>query len=230
MVAMLRSCVEAPASSASRTNAARSSSTGSAASSSIVVNAPTTSASPQRVIPRSGRRVMSTSRSGFSTPSLRIKSICVVPPAAQGTQPHTARPSSWNPARAQRITSSKAPTNRSTGRTHPRIQPRGLRTGFAHPTAYARPRSNSSGTKPRWLQREGACVANLVVALSVAGAQGAQGVRFRTAWPCSRSAGTDTWSCTTSQTPSIRRKHAVQRTHRSVMWPLASVPFTWLTA
>jgi predicted RNA polymerase sigma factor len=45
----------------------------------------------------------------------------------------------------------------------------------------------------------------------------AQGVRFKTAWPCSRSAGTDTWSCTTSQTPSIRRKHAVQRTHRSVM-------------
>jgi hypothetical protein len=44
----------------------------------------------------------------------------------------------------------------------------------------------------------------------------AQGVRCKTAWPCSRSAGTDTWSCTTSQTPSIRRKHAVQRTHRSV--------------
>jgi hypothetical protein len=44
-----------------------------------------------------------------------------------------------------------------------------------------------------------------------------QGVRFRTAWPCSRSAGTETWSCTTSQTPSIRRKHAVQRNHHSVM-------------
>ena len=48
-------------------------------------------------------------------------------------------------------------------------------------------------------------------------AQGAQGARSRTAWPCSRSAGTDTWSCTTSQRPSIRRKHAVQRNHRSVM-------------
>ena len=44
-----------------------------------------------------------------------------------------------------------------------------------------------------------------------------QGVRFRTAWPCSRSAGTETWSCTTSHTPSIRRKHAVQRNHRSVI-------------
>jgi hypothetical protein len=27
----------------------------------------------------------------------------------------------------------------------------------SHAGAYARPRSNSSGTKPRWLQREGAC-------------------------------------------------------------------------
>ncbi len=33
-------------------------------------------------------------------------------------------------------------------------------------------------------------------------------MRFRTARPCSRSAGTDTWSCTTNQTPSIRLKHA----------------------
>src|SRR4051794_2482235 len=49
------------------------------------------------------------------------------------------------------------------------------------------------------------------------GPQGAQGVRSRTAWPCSRSAGTDTWSCTTSQTPSIWRKHAVQRNHREVV-------------
>jgi hypothetical protein len=64
----------------------------------------------------------------------RLRSALQRPPAAQGTQPHTARPSSWNLVRAQRITSSKAPTNRSTGRTHPRIQPRGLRTGFAHPT------------------------------------------------------------------------------------------------
>ena len=46
---------------------------------------------------------------------------------------------------------------------------------------------------------------------------GSQGVRFRTARPCSRSAGTETWSCTISQRPSIRRKHAVQRTHRSVI-------------
>src|SRR5215218_6761299 len=44
-----------------------------------------------------------------------------------------------------------------------------------------------------------------------------QGVRSRTARPCSRSAGTETWSCTTTQTPSIRRKHAVQRNHRSVI-------------
>ena len=44
-----------------------------------------------------------------------------------------------------------------------------------------------------------------------------QGVRFTTARPCSRSAGTETWSCTTSQTPSIRRKHAVQRNHISVI-------------
>jgi hypothetical protein len=44
-----------------------------------------------------------------------------------------------------------------------------------------------------------------------------QGVRFTTARPCSRSAGTETWSCTTSHTPSIRRKHAVQRTHSSVI-------------
>jgi hypothetical protein len=43
-----------------------------------------------------------------------------------------------------------------------------------------------------------------------------------------RSAGTDTWSCTTSHTPLIRLKHAVQRTDRSVMWPLANVPLTWL--
>jgi hypothetical protein len=50
----------------------------------------------------------------------------------------------------------------------------------------------------------------------------------RPALPCLRSAGTDTWSCTTSQTPSIRRKQAVQRTHISVVWPLASVPRTWL--
>jgi hypothetical protein len=76
----------------------------------------------------------------------RLRSALQRPPAAQGTQPHTARPSSWNPARAQRIMSSKAPTNRSTGRTHPRIQPRGLRTGFAHPTGSSVTSSCSPGT------------------------------------------------------------------------------------
>src|SRR5206468_2798305 len=39
------------------------------------------STSPSRVIPRSGRLAMSTNRSGSSTPSLSIRSICVVPPA-----------------------------------------------------------------------------------------------------------------------------------------------------
>ena len=43
----------------------------------------------------------------------RLRSALRRPPAAQGAQPRTARPSSWNPARAQRITSSKASTNRS---------------------------------------------------------------------------------------------------------------------
>ena len=61
--------------------ASRSATVGSAASSSIVVSAPTCSVPPSRVIPRSGRRVMSTSRSGSSTPSFSIKSSWVVPPA-----------------------------------------------------------------------------------------------------------------------------------------------------
>src|SRR5262245_1761760 len=81
IVAMLRSCVEAPASSASRTNGRRSAIVASAASSSIVVSAPTRSTSPSRAMKRSGRRVMSTNRSGSSTPSLSIRSTWVVPPA-----------------------------------------------------------------------------------------------------------------------------------------------------
>src|SRR5262245_62074017 len=54
-----------------------------------------------------------------------------------------------------------------------------------------------------------------------------QGVRFRTARPCAGSAGTETWSCTTSQTPSICRKHAVQRNHM-LTGPLGSVLLMWL--
>ena len=81
IVAMLRSCVDAPASSASRTHGNRSVTVGSAASSSIVVSARTVRVSSLRVIPRSGRRVMSISRSGSSTPSLSIRSSWVVPPA-----------------------------------------------------------------------------------------------------------------------------------------------------
>src|SRR3954447_19417761 len=78
---MFRSCGEAPASSASRTSGSRSVTVGSAASSSIVVSAPTRSVPSPRVIARNGRRVMSTSRSGSSTPSFRTRSSWVVPPA-----------------------------------------------------------------------------------------------------------------------------------------------------
>src|SRR5262249_28050707 len=53
------------------------------------------------------------------------------------------------------------------------------------------------------------------------------GVRFRTARPRAGSAGTETWSCTTSQTPSICRKHAVQRNHMSTA-PLGSAVLMWL--
>src|SRR5262249_29710740 len=81
IVAMLRSWVEAPASNAWRTNGRRSATVTSAARSSIVASAPTRSTSPSRVIPRSGRRLMSTNRSGSSTPSLSIRSTWVVPPA-----------------------------------------------------------------------------------------------------------------------------------------------------
>ena len=81
MVARLRSWVEAPASSASRTSGRRSATVGSAASSSMVVSAPTRMAPSPRVTPRSGRRVMSTSRSARTTPSLSIRSSWVVPPA-----------------------------------------------------------------------------------------------------------------------------------------------------
>ena len=80
IVAMLRSCGEAPASNASRTNGTRSPTVGSAASSSIVTSAPTRNVSSATVIPRSGRRVMSTSRSGSSTPSFKTRSSSVVPP------------------------------------------------------------------------------------------------------------------------------------------------------
>src|SRR5215469_10523781 len=81
IVAMLRSCVEALASSASRTNGRRSATVTSAASSSIVASAPTRRTSPSRAISRSGSRVMSTNRCGSSTPSLSIRSTWVVPPA-----------------------------------------------------------------------------------------------------------------------------------------------------
>src|SRR5215208_3218453 len=43
-----------------------------------------------------------------------------------------------------------------------------------------------------------------------------QGVRSTTARPCSRSAETETWSCTITHTPSIRLKHAVQRNQKSL--------------
>src|SRR5215469_5337891 len=81
IVAMLRSCVEAPASRASRTKGRRSATATLAASSSIVASAPTRRTSPSRVIMLSGRRVISTSRSGSSTPSLSIRSTWVLPPA-----------------------------------------------------------------------------------------------------------------------------------------------------
>src|SRR5262245_7181209 len=102
IVAMLRSCVEALASSASRTNGRRSATVTSAASSSIVATAPTRSTSPSRVIPRSGRRVMSTNRSGASTPSLSIRSTWVVPPArycALGSPLTNATADATSPAR-----------------------------------------------------------------------------------------------------------------------------------
>src|SRR5262249_19441404 len=102
IVAMLRSCVEALASSASRTNGRRSAALPSAASSSIVATAPTRSTSPSRVIPRSGRRVMSTNRSGASTPSLSIRSTWVVPPArycALGSPLTNATADATSPAR-----------------------------------------------------------------------------------------------------------------------------------
>jgi hypothetical protein len=47
----------------------------------IVVSAPTMSASPQMLIPRSGRRPMSISRPGSITASFSSKSTSVVPPA-----------------------------------------------------------------------------------------------------------------------------------------------------
>jgi hypothetical protein len=81
MVAMFRSWVEAPARSASRTRGRRSTTVGSAASSSMVVRAPTRIAPSPGVTPASGRRVMSTSRSGETTPSFSIRSSWVVPPA-----------------------------------------------------------------------------------------------------------------------------------------------------
>src|SRR6185312_2410472 len=77
---MLRSCTDAPSSSASRTTGRRRTTVGSAASSSIVVSAPTRTVAPVSTTPRSGSRVMSTSLIGSSTPSF-IRSTWVVPPA-----------------------------------------------------------------------------------------------------------------------------------------------------
>src|SRR5258706_5708243 len=55
-----------------------------------------------------------------------------------------------------------------------------------------------------------------------------QGSRFSNALPLSGSIGTETWSCTTSQLPSIFRKHAVHRSRKSVLLPFFNVPLTRL--
>ena len=56
----------------------------------------------------------------------------------------------------------------------------------------------------------------------------AQGSSFSNALPLSGSIGTETWSCATSQLPSIFRKQAVHRSQKSVLFPFFNVPLTRL--
>src|ERR1700730_12460795 len=49
------------------------------------------------------------------------------------------------------------------------------------------------------------------------------GLRESTALPCSKSTGTETCMCTISHVPLIFRKHAVQRSQKSVFCPVFKV-------
>jgi hypothetical protein len=81
---------------------------------------------------------------------------------------------------------------------------------FRVAAAGAGPRVRRRTVPGSWRHSRLSITENAVV-LSAAGVW-TQGARVRTALPCWRSAGTDTGSCTTTQTPSIRRRQAVQRT------------------
>src|SRR5215470_105979 len=104
---MLRSCGEAASSRDSLTTGRRRATSGSAASSAIVVSAPTRTTPPSGATPRSGRRVMSISTCGPSTPSF-IRSTCVVPPARYAASgPVAAVATAWCTSVARRYSNAR---------------------------------------------------------------------------------------------------------------------------
>jgi len=53
-----------------------------------------------------------------------------------------------------------------------------------------------------------------------------QGLRSSTAFPVSKSAGTETWSCTMNHLPLIFCRPLVTRSHKSDFWPFFVVPLS----
>src|SRR5215475_4131786 len=121
---MFRNCGEAASNRDSLTTGRRRETSGSAASSAIVVSAPTRTAPPSGTTPRNGRRVMSISTSGPSTPSF-IRSTCVVPPARYAAScPAAAVATAWCTSVARRYSNARTarlPRRRTDRRDNVRV-------------------------------------------------------------------------------------------------------------